>query len=107
MPHTSLDPFAFTLRPFAKSVLEDFLLAEMPPLDYMKTDQRAVMTNILASHQEAGECVNRVGLIYARSYLTFQHSDKAHRALPEFSVFACQIMTISFQEEVSTDSVFL
>lgn len=83
VPSTSLDPFAFTLRPFAKSVLEDFLLAEMPPLDDMTSDQRAVMANVLTSHQQAGECVNRVGLIYARLYWTFQQDDQPTADWPE------------------------
>jgi hypothetical protein len=82
-PSSSLDPFAFTLRPFAKSVLEDFLLAEMPPLDAMRSNQREVMSEILAAHQQAGERVNRVGLIYARLYWIFQQDDQPTAAWPE------------------------
>jgi Ferritin-like len=74
-PAPCLDPFPFSLRPFAKDVLEDFLLAEMPPLDDMDPRDKAIMLPIIASHSRPGPSVNPVGLIYAKLYWLFQKDD--------------------------------
>jgi hypothetical protein len=73
-PAPELDPFPFTLRPFSKVALEDFLLAEMPAVDDMTPDQRKVMEPIIKAH--AGHAVHPVGLIYAQLYWLFQKDDQ-------------------------------
>ena len=77
-PSPGLAPFPFSLRPFTKSVLESFLLAEMPPLQDMSPQQRQVMEPLIASHQ-----VHPVGLIYAQVYWLFQENDQPTAAWPE------------------------
>lgn len=74
-PAACLDPFPFSLRPLNKAVLEDFLLAEMPPLDDMTDGDKAIMLPIVASHSGQGNSVNPVGLIYAKLYWLFQKDD--------------------------------
>lgn len=74
-PAPALDPFPFTLRPFSKGVLEDFLLTEMPALDQMTADQKAVMQPVVDSAAQQGKVVHPVGLIYAKLYWLFQEND--------------------------------
>jgi hypothetical protein len=82
-PITSVDPFPFSLRPFSKSVLEDFLLAEMPPLDDLSANDQATMQKIIAARSGSGTPVNRVGLIYSRVYWLLQQDDRATADWPE------------------------
>lgn len=74
-PAPTLDPFPFALRPFSSSVLEDFLLTEMPGQDLMTADQRAIMDPIIARARQQGRSVHPVGLIYAKLYWLFQEND--------------------------------
>jgi hypothetical protein len=82
-PDPKLDPFPFSLRPFTKDVLEDFLLAEMPPTKDMSTDQERVMRPIIDKHKTKGQIVNPVGLIYARLYWLLQENDQPTTQWPE------------------------
>jgi hypothetical protein len=77
-PAPCLDPIPFSLRPLTKAVLEDFLLAEMPPFDDMTSAEKAIMEPIIASHSSPVESVNPVGLIYARLYWLFQKDDQCN-----------------------------
>jgi hypothetical protein len=79
-PNPLLDPFPFTLRPFAKEVLEQFLLAEMPPLEEMSPSQRALMEPIKRAH---GDTFHPVGLVYARIFWLFQQDDQPDPQWPE------------------------
>jgi len=79
-PHAELDPFRFTLRPLTKEVLEEFLLAEMPPLEDMTPEQRAVMEPIWQAH---GSAFHPVGLVYARIFWLFQQDDQPDPLWPE------------------------
>ena len=84
-PTPELDPFAFTLRPFSRSVLQDFLLTEMPAQKDMSNDQRQVMDPIIAERQQQGSIVHPVGLIYAKLYWLFQEDDEATAEWPEIA----------------------
>jgi Ferritin-like len=75
-PSPTLDPFPFRLRPFSQSVLEDFLLAEKPPVEDMTSAQQAVMKPIIAKHSQQGKTVNPVGLLYAKLYWLFLENDQ-------------------------------
>jgi hypothetical protein len=79
-PHPGTDPFPFFLRPLSKEVLEDFLMAEMPPLKQMNADQQKVMEPIIQAH---GDKVHPVALIYARLYWLFQKDDQPTAEWPE------------------------
>lgn len=79
-PHSVLDPFRFELRPLTKEVLEEFLLAEMPPLEEMSVAQRAIMEPIKQAH---GDGFHPVGLIYARIFWLFQQDDQPDSQWPE------------------------
>jgi hypothetical protein len=74
-PEPALDPFPFTLRPFSKSVIEDFLLTEMPSLDQMTPQQKVVMQPIVDKAKQLGRLIHPVGLIYAKLYWLFQGDD--------------------------------
>jgi hypothetical protein len=78
-----LDPFPFSLRPFAKDVIEDLLLAEMPPLEDIASSDRAIMEPIIKSHSSHGDPVHPVGLIYAKLYWLFQEDDKPTKDWPD------------------------
>lgn len=79
-PHPDTDPFPFSLRPLTKESLEDYLLAEMPPLETMTKAQSSVMKPILDSRKQP---VHPVGLIYARLYWLFQKDDQPTVEWPE------------------------
>jgi hypothetical protein len=81
-PAPVLAPFPFSLRPFSKPVLEDFLLAEMPPQADLSPKQHQVMDPLIASHQGANN-INPVGLIYAKVYWLFQVNDSPTVRWPE------------------------
>jgi hypothetical protein len=74
-PSPQLDPFAFTLRPFSQTVLEEFLLTEMPLVENMTQDQRRVMDPIIAKRNQQRSVIHPVGLIYAKLYWLFQSDD--------------------------------
>ncbi len=84
-PNPALDPFRFTLRPLTKAVLEDFLLAEMPPLSDMTKNQRAVMEDVIKRHGGLSASVHPVGLIYMRLYWLFQENDEPTAVWPEIA----------------------
>jgi len=79
-PHSILDPFRFTLRPVTKEVLEEFLLAEMPPLEDMTPAQKTIMEPIWQAH---GNGFHPVGLVYARIFWLFQKDDQPDPLWPE------------------------
>lgn len=79
-PHPLLDPFRFALRPLTTNVLEEFLLAEMPPLEEMSAPQRAIMGPIRQAHSSG---FHPVGLVYARIFWLFQQDDKPDLQWPE------------------------
>ena len=79
-PHPATDPFAYTLRPFVQNVLEEFLLAEMPPFDDLPPDLQKKMKPVLDSHPNQ---VHAVGLIYAKLYWLLQQDDKPTAGWPE------------------------
>jgi hypothetical protein len=81
-PPPHLAPFPFSLRPFSKPVLEEFLLAEMPPQSDFSAVQHQVMDPLIAAHQGAGK-INPVGLIYAKVYWLFQVDDTPTARWPE------------------------
>jgi hypothetical protein len=81
----ALDPFAFTLRPFSQSVLEDFLLTEMPSQSYMTANQLAIMKPIILRHGESGNPIHPVGVIYAQLYWLFQADDQPTSDWPEIA----------------------
>jgi Ferritin-like len=82
-PVPELDPFPFSLRPFSSSVLEDFLLTEMPPVADMLPEQKAVMQPIIDKRSQQGSIINRVGVIYAKLYWLFQTDDSPTADWPE------------------------
>ncbi len=85
IPHPDLDPFPFHLRPFRKHpVLEEFLLAEMPPLDQMDEDQQKLMRPIVDAHK-LDPRFHRVAMIYARLFWLFQQSDKPTDPWPQIA----------------------
>lgn len=79
-PQPLLDPFRFALRPLTKEVLEEFLLAEMPPLEDMSVSQRAIMEPVRQAH---GNYFHPVGLVYARIFWLFQQNDQPDPQWPE------------------------
>jgi hypothetical protein len=86
-PHAELDPFRFALRPLTKEVLEEFLLAEMPPFEDMTPEQRAIMEPIQQAH---GNGFHPVGLVYARIFWLFQQDDQPDPLWPEVAQLAGQ-----------------
>jgi hypothetical protein len=81
-PTPELDPFAFTLRPFSQSVLEDFLLTEMPLAGNMTSPQRTVMQPIIDRRIQTGQGVHPVGCIYAALYWLLQPDDSPTQDWP-------------------------
>jgi hypothetical protein len=81
-PIGAIDPFPFSLRPFTKSVLEDFLLAEMPPLEDLDGGDKQTMQAIICARGPSN-AINRVGLIYARVYWLLQPNDHPNPEWPE------------------------
>lgn len=79
-PNPLLDPFAFTLRPLVKDVLEEFLLAEMPPFDQMNDQQKSIMEPIIRAHVSS---FHPVGVLYAQVFWLFQQNDQPDPAWPE------------------------
>ncbi len=79
-PHPQTDPFPFSLRPLTKETLENYLLAEMPPIQQMNDQQKAVMAPIQQTH---GNKVHSVGLLYAQLYWLFQKDDQPTAEWPE------------------------
>lgn len=84
-PNPALAPFPFRLRPLTKTVLEEFLLAEMPPLQDMTAEQRQVMQPIIDAHRGTGGrgVVHPVGLIYARIFWLLQKDGQPTQPWPE------------------------
>ena len=84
-PSPTLDPFAFTLRPFSKFVLEEFLLTEMPSQSNMTEAQLAIMKPIISQHSKNGRLIHPVGIIYATLYWLFQADDRPTTDWPEIA----------------------
>jgi hypothetical protein len=85
-PSPALNPFPFSLRPFTKAVLEDFLLTEMPPLNDMSSSDRAIMQPITDSRIRQGGTVHPVGAIYAKLYWLFLENDTSSDEWPDVSL---------------------
>lgn len=85
-------PVPVSLSPLSKEMLEDFLLAEMPPLKQMNADQQKVMEPIIQAH---GDKVHPVGLIYARLYWLFQRTTSPRWTRSELSEVPFYLLTHS------------
>jgi L-Lysine epsilon oxidase N-terminal/Ferritin-like/L-lysine epsilon oxidase C-terminal domain len=75
-PQLELDPIPFVLEPFTKSVLAQYIVAEMPSRDQLPSDRQSLVDRIIQEAQQAANVqLNRVGLIYAELYWLFQSDD--------------------------------
>jgi Ferritin-like len=74
-PQPDYDPFQFSLRPFSKTVLEDFILAEMPPLNDMSDVQRLTVQKLIEAREKQRRRVHQVGVIYMKLYWLLQADD--------------------------------
>jgi hypothetical protein len=83
-PMSASYAFPFCLRPFTKSVLEDFLLVEMPPLEDLDGSDRQTMQAIIDARGPSNS-ITPVGLIYMKVYWLLQPDDQPN---PEWSEVA-------------------
>ena len=73
-PNPELDPFPFGLKAYRrKETLEHFVLAEMPVVETLKDDDRAIVMEI-QSRLDPQSKFHRVGVLYGRIYWLFQTS---------------------------------